>query len=407
MEKSSLVINTAISFIIHSLEDLKNSGHEILSPLIEQIELFHKKFRESGNQEYLQSIFSYISDYKTYKGSLSNVFQKLYEVLSCILLFIKDKSLFIYEKIVLKLLELYQYILIINVKTYLRFEELEEIIRYIRDDIIRDNKRENMREELKKRTYDDVVLKILISLLAPPEEKYNSFIDLIDNILIPDKDTIDKISNSFNKIKSINKTEDKKQNLSPVELLKLKKKENTKKPQLIPEDKLQNEIESLIKDDSKPNSSVKFHTVMDDLLKDLSNETEELINNVEKNTNKFNTLELNKEIIDENPTVHHYNKQQDSPEIKKHVHIHQPDEKEVFIGTIKSNYEYESKSHRKDFSPPIIKESHENKDDKLKRILAKYSKHGRFEMDKSPPVGKNSNSMLKILSDRKQHDIYH
>lgn len=408
MENSSVVINTVISFIIHSLEDLKNSGYEILSPVIIEIEKIHRNFRESGNKDYLYKMVSYFSDYKGYGHDLGEIFIKLREILSSIVNFLKEKSLFVYEMIVLKLIEFYHYILKVNVKTYLKFEELEEIIRYIREDIIRDNKRENMKEELKKRTYDDVILKMLLSLLNPPDKKYNSFIEFIDMVLIPDQSSSDNISQTLNKIQNKDKMEEnKKENLSSIELLKLKKKEKEIKQTNNNEDKPQSETENIIND-----NSVKIHTVMDDLLKDLMNQTDELIDELKENNNEFNIdhnnfMKLNYEdqeisgnSCEEYFSKYHYTKKQESPECKTPITNHS-DEKIIFTENIKTNYNDKIELIMKDSSPLIIKEKYENKDDKIKRILAKYSKCGKNDLDKSPPIGTNNDSMNKILNDRK------
>ena len=75
-----------------------------------------------------------------------------------------------------------------------------------------------------------------------------------------------------------------------------------------------------------------------------------------------------------------------SPDLNKKLLNFIPFENNVFISNIKF------------IDKDII---YENSNDKLNKILNKYSKKGKIYIDKSPPQGTNKDSMNKIISERK------
>lgn len=94
---------------------------------------------------------------------------------------LKDRKNNLYNLITIKLFECYHSFLSMNVKTYLKFDELREIIRFLRED---SNKCKNLKEELTLRLYDDSVVKIISKILLPEEEKSDSIVQWIDNVMM-------------------------------------------------------------------------------------------------------------------------------------------------------------------------------------------------------------------------------
>lgn len=364
MESSSVAINTAISFILHSLEEIKKSGYEKLSPLIDQIEILHKKFRETESVDYIYKIITSVTDYETYRDTLGVIFTKLCETIFFIIGYIKNKSLCLYELMVLKLFEFYQYLLKNNVKTYTKFEELDAIIVYIRDDLVRDGNRINMKEKLKELSYDDAVLRILVSLLSPPEGNFSSFVELLDSILLPNTDMIDKINSTLKDLQITIGTvvsSDSNETLSPLELLKLKKQEK--------KDKLTKSKEKLMENDGVFD--------LENQISNVANLSPELIKDSPSKLTSIDSCSENSILI----------------------------EKPVFTSIVKSSDSFVYKSCIVSSSDSIIKDTdfttYENPNDRLNRILNKYSKKAKVSMDKSPPQGTNSDSMIRVMSERK------
>lgn len=337
MDSPSVAINTSISFIIHSLEELKKKGYCNLTPLIDKIEILHKQFRETESIEYIYKIIASMANYETYRDILGTVFTKLCEIMFLIVSYIKEKSLPFHELIVLKMFEFYEYLLKKNVKTYTKFTELEAIIVYIREDIVKNSNRTNMRENLNNLSYDDAVLRILVSLLCPPEENFSSFVELLDSILLPNRESVDKLNSRLKDFQISTEPVVLDQTLSPLELLKLKKKEK--------HDKLEKSKEDLGMVSIKENKSC-------DSLEEENNSSSE------------------------------------SP---------------VFTSTMKSSDSLLCSS----YVPPKIsvdkEEVYENPNDRLNRILNKYSKRGKITMDKSPPQGTNLDSMIRVMAERGCH----
>ena len=131
MENTNIAINTAISFIVHSLEELKNKGYDTLLPIIEYIKNYQNMLYKSYSSDYLNSIMAYLTDYKLYKDNFSSLFSKISLVLTTISEWIKDKSSYLHYNVMLSVFEFYYEFLKVNVKTYLKFDELKEIIRFI------------------------------------------------------------------------------------------------------------------------------------------------------------------------------------------------------------------------------------------------------------------------------------
>lgn len=369
MESSKVAINTAISFIIHSLDDLKNSGYEKLAPLIDNIEKLHKRFRDTGTVEYIYGIIETITDYKMYKDTLGLIFSKLCETIHFIVCYIKEKSLYLYEIMILKLFEFYQHILKSNVKTYSKFEELNRIISYIRDDVIRDGNKNNMREKLNEMIYDDPILKILISLLCPPEGKFSSFIELIDGILITNKDSVNRIDQIFSHencgANPILSTKGNGKNLSNIELLKLKKKEKQDKLDKCKEELSSNSLDDRCCPKNLTISLTSEFNVIEkaDVKCSKSSESSESSENLKVPFQRVDSLSLDSEVkqLLEEPTV--------------------------FTSNVKTVID-------KDIE-------YENPNDRLNRIINKYSKKTKISMDKSPPQETSKDSMIKIMSERR------
>lgn len=394
MEGAPVAINTAISFIVHTLEDLSKNGYEMLNPLISKIESYHKEYRETGYINSLYKIVETITSYETYRDTLGYLFTKICESFFFIINFIRTKSSSLYDLMVLKLFELYQYFLKSNVKTYTKFTELNNIIEYIRNDIIGKNEKENMRENLTKMTYDDAVLKILISLLCPPEKKFGSFVEMIDGILLPDMNSLKNINSGFfdilNKVSSIgaeNDDKETKKELSAVERLKLKKAQQKAKLEKCNEKIIDIESCSCIEGES---------------IKSDENKVE--CNGIPEEIDQIHTMKSNTIIIN----------QASSPEavnVTRSPFKRMGSEEVVFTATVRSNNDpivlLKSKlNFTPSPSPTIVKENHiETKSEKLHRILGKYSKLARIQVDKSPPKVEGINSMDKILSDRLLSDV--
>lgn len=216
MEKVNVVINTAISFLLHSLEQLKTKGYENLSDVVNYVISCKESFLKTYSIEYLYNIISYLTNYKLYGECLSSLFSKFCDLLNTICEWLNNKTSYIYDCIVLKMFEYYYQFLKMHVKKYLKFEELEEIINYIRVEVIEKRNKIDINIELNKRLYDDSIVRILAALLIPTKEHFNSIIEWIDYILVSEKKEESKCSDD-NQISEMD--------LSPIELLKKKRKE--------------------------------------------------------------------------------------------------------------------------------------------------------------------------------------
>lgn len=287
MENQDMIINNIISFIIHLLGEIKKSGNEELSPLIEKIENLHREYKQTNSKDFLYKFLSCICDYKTYKAHLTSILTKICEVINSINKNIGQKYEKFHISLISNILELYKMLLKQHIKTYLKFKELDILIDYLKTS----NSESINYEYLNSLSYNDPIIRIIISFIVPLKKQYGSFIEMLDMVLIPTQSILEDVSSKYEIFKSKE---------SPMDILKQKRKE-----------------------------------------KHLS------------------------------PTT----------EIK---------EEEVFTESVKIKHS----------SPiTIVKEVEETNDEKIRKILNKYSKKSIVEMDKSPHTSPQ-NTMIKIIMDR-------
>lgn len=168
---ASIGINTAISFIVHTLEDLQRKCFPFLKPLIDMIEHYHREFRNNGSVEYLQKILDQLNSYQTYKDVMSYFFDLCVDVMNDIICYLRKNYHNFLQELTVRLLEIYSYFLNNYVKCYLKNDELHKIICYL--------KGVASRETLMEMMYDDSILTMIISILYPPESTIGSIISLI------------------------------------------------------------------------------------------------------------------------------------------------------------------------------------------------------------------------------------
>lgn len=290
MENQNMIINNTTSFIIHLLKEIKKSGNDELSSLIQKIEILHKEYKQTDSNDFLYKFLACVCDYKTYKTHLTHILTKVCEVINSIAKSIKQKYENFYISLISNLLELYKMLLKQHVKTYLNFKELNILIDYLK---ISDSESINY-EYLESLLYNDPIIRIIISFIIPLKKQYGSFIEMLDMILIPTKTILENDSSKDEIFKS---------KQSPMDILKQKRKE-----------------------------------------KHLSPTTE--------------TIEIKEE--------------------------------QVFTESVKTKHS----------SPiTIVKEVEETNDEKIRKLLNKYSKKSIVELDKSPQ-NSPQNTMIKIIMDR-------
>lgn len=181
MDSYNVAINTAINFIEVTLEEMKRMGHENLTPIIEQIKEYHSTFFNTYSPECLYNLIAYLSDFTKCQDNMSELFSKICFVFKVICDWVENKKNNLYELMLLKLFEYYHSFLSINVKTYLKFDQLQEIIRFLREDAV---KCKDLNKEFSRRLYDDSIVKLLGTILSPPNEHITSLIKWVDNIIV-------------------------------------------------------------------------------------------------------------------------------------------------------------------------------------------------------------------------------
>lgn len=178
MNTTDVILNTSISFIIHSLEEYRKNGHEFLKPCIQIIDKYHKEYMITGNYDCFYTMIDKIYQTK----HLDGLVEKALDVFSRIALPTEHKEY--YKMLIVALLEFYQYFLKIQVQSYLKFKELNELIEYLNSTSIDDSNYHTVTDDVKKRLYNDVVVRMIVSPLFANKAKYTSFIDWLDSMFV-------------------------------------------------------------------------------------------------------------------------------------------------------------------------------------------------------------------------------
>lgn len=170
---TTVAINTAISFFIHTLEDLECKYFPFLRPLIDLIEHYHKKFRMNGSIEYIQKIIDQLNSYQTYKDMTSYLFNMVIDMMKDIMCYLRSNYNEFLQVLTVHLLEIYDYVITNYIKSYLKKAELQKIIEYL--------KGVATRETLMEMMYDDSIVYMIISILFPVESHIGGIISFISD----------------------------------------------------------------------------------------------------------------------------------------------------------------------------------------------------------------------------------
>lgn len=347
---TTVAINTAISFFVHTLEAFEHKGFPFLRPLIETIEHYHKQFRNNGSIEYLQKIIDQLNTYQIYKDAMKYMFDLGADIISDIIAYLRKNYNEFLQTLAVHLLELYSYFLKIYVKHYLKNEELRKIIDYL--------KGVASKETLMEMIYDDSILIMIISILYPPESTIGGVINMISDVMSP---THSIVSES-------NHTEDDVSNLLS---------------------RMQHKIIPLIEDNNTPDSNHKEDNISN-LLSRMENRiipqiNDELIVNVDITISN----ESDSSVFYNSHHSHHHSSAV-SPSQSTDFDTSNVHEDVLMVPAHNHNIEFINEHDNiitsNSRNSPIIEKSYEeSKQDRLKRILGKYGRGKCHEHDKSPP----------------------
>lgn len=342
----SIVIDTAITFLIQSLEQIQGDNQYIID-LVKKMRTSHFEYIKSRDLNKLNEVVSYLTNHQSCRDGISDICDKLCEIFQQIVVYMRKKSLILLEIIVVKLLEFYLLFLKYNVKDYLRFAELNELIKTINKEIVSGD-RENYSKVIASKLFDDPIVNFIVGLLLTSECKASSFVKLADTLLMGDD--------------SEKKSEVEERPLSASELLKSKRNK-----------KLNKSPES-----SQPQQIYKSHEIHhcseQEVLQHTSSFKPELAESVKLNETPHNTP-----VLSPPSTKRHGTSIVLTPEIGQ-----TPSEEPIF-----------------QFST-IVKSSEESKEEKLQRILLKYGKSKKSSYDKSPPLSSPQEDVVSIILSRRR-----
>lgn len=174
---ATVAINTAISFLIYTLEDVECKGFQFLRPLIEMLEHYHKQFRNNGDIEYLQKMIDQLNSYQTYKDVMSYMFDLSASIIGDIICYMRRNYIDFLQMTIVRMLELYNYFLDNYVKDYLKFTELQRLIDYLKGSIDK--------ETLMKMIYDDSIVTMIVSILYPYNNEIDNLVSIISGAFSP------------------------------------------------------------------------------------------------------------------------------------------------------------------------------------------------------------------------------
>lgn len=174
---ATVAINTAISFLIYTLEDIEHKGFQFLRPLIEMLEHYHKQFRNNGDIEYLQKMIDQLNSYQTYKDVMSYMFDLSASIIGDIICYMRRNYIDFLQMTIVRMLELYNYFLDNYVKDYLKFTELQRLIDYLKGSIDK--------ETLMKMIYDDSIVTMIVSILYPYNNEIDNLVSIISGAFSP------------------------------------------------------------------------------------------------------------------------------------------------------------------------------------------------------------------------------
>lgn len=185
---SSVAVNTAISFIIHTLDDLKGKGFSSLNHLIKMIETYQRKFKFDSDINHLFYILNELKSFKVQKEIINNIIKMTVYIFEDIINYLRTNHVEFLNKITIYALEIYSYFLDVYVKSYLKFNELKMIIQLLK---------EGKFEQVKEMLYDDYIVKMIVSMSITQEQtsKVVSFINEISS-MFSREDIKDEIKSS-------------------------------------------------------------------------------------------------------------------------------------------------------------------------------------------------------------------
>lgn len=346
----SIVIDTAITFLIQSLEQIQGDNQYIID-LVKKMRTSHFEYIKSRDLNKLNEVVSYLTNHQSCKDGISDICDKLCEIFQQIVVYMRKKSLILLEIIVVKLLEFYLLFLKYNVKDYLRFAELNELIKTINKEIVSGD-RENYSKVIASKLFDDPIVNFIVGLLLTSDCKASSFVQLADTLLMGSDDE-----------KTEKKSEVKEKPLSASELLKSKRNK-----------KLNKSPES-----SQPQQVDKSHEVHHCSEQEVFQPASSSKPEISESINQMNKTPHNTPVSSPPSTKRHGTSIVLTPEIGQ-----TPVEEPIF-----------------QFST-IVKSSEESKDEKLQRILLKYGKSKKASYDKSPPLSSPQEDVVSVILSRRR-----
>ena len=199
MNITDIAFNTIVSIVLNSLKELEKSGYTCFRNLIKNIEIYIdiSKISDSGNN--LRNISLSLNKIKDLMSTMGDNFfilhRKLIDLIDGLVIYQIKSNNKIREYISIKMLEYYKSYLSIHVKSYFKFNELNNFINNLREVFF--NKKDLL--SLCKLVFDDKIIKVAATVINLKLENFNliSVVDgisaLVDNIF-PDRNKVKMIS---------------------------------------------------------------------------------------------------------------------------------------------------------------------------------------------------------------------